>query len=396
VPSLYRCFIQLLRNKAAKLGTCFSACTYFEEERFTLKGIKTIGAFVFLVAGLLLVNPSAGNASEFNFAVTPITPKNQIDQDNTYFDLLLSPNQITEANVNLRNDTDKEVTVGISLNTATTNSNVVVEYGHNDLPRDKSLEYDLKDYVQYPESITLKPKSEQTVPFKIKMPDKAFNGVIAGGITFKEEGKNETKSSGKQGLSIENEYSYVVALLMRQNEKEVQPNLILHDVKPGQINARNTILANLQNDQKTYINQVAVNAQITKKGSDKVLYKEEKDDLQIAPNSSFSFPISLKEQALEPGDYQLTMTVSGNENQKGAFTQKVGDKTNHFEQQWTFKKAFRIDGKTAKELNEKDVTLKQDNTWLYILIGILILLVVNGLIIGLIWRKKNEANKKDA
>lgn len=361
-----------------------------------MKGIKTIGAFVFLVVGLLLVNPSAGNASEFNFAVTPITPKNQIDQDNTYFDLLLSPNQTSEANVNLRNDTDKEVKVGISLNTATTNSNVVVEYGHNDLPRDKSLEYDLKDYVQYPESITLKPKSEQTVPFKIKMPDKAFNGVIAGGITFKEEGRNETKSSDKQGLSIENEYSYVVALLMRQNEKEVQPNLLLHDVKPGQINARNTILASLQNDQKTYINQVAVNAQITKKGSDKVLYKEEKDDLQIAPNSSFSFPISLKEQALEPGDYQLAMTVSGNENPKGAFTQKNGDKTNHFEHQWTFKKAFRIDGKTAKELNEKDVTLKQDNTWLYILIGILILLVVNGLIIGLIWRKKNEANKKDA
>jgi len=396
VPSLYKCFIQLLRNKAAKLGTCFSACTYFEEERFTLKGIKRIGAFVFLVAGLLLVNPSAGNASEFNFAVTPITPKNQIDQDNTYFDLLLSPNQTSEANVNLRNDTDKEVKVGISLNTATTNSNVVVEYGHNDLPRDKSLEYDLKDYVQYPESVTLKPQSEQTVPFKIKMPDKAFDGVIAGGITFKEEGKNETKSSGKQGLSIENEYSYVVALLMRQNEKEVQPNVILHDVKPGQINARNTILVNLQNDQKTYINQVAVNAQITKKGSDKVLYKEEKDDLQIAPNSSFSFPISLKEQALEPGEYQLTMTVSGNENPKGAFTQKIGDKTNHFEHQWTFKKAFRIDGKTAKELNEKDVTLKQDNTWLYILIGILILLVVNGLILGLIWRKKNEANKKDA
>ena len=41
-----------------------------------------------------------------------------------------------------------------------------------------------------------------------------------------------------------------VALLMRQTLNEVAPNLVLHEVKPDQINARNVILANVQNDQK--------------------------------------------------------------------------------------------------------------------------------------------------
>lgn len=83
-------------------------------------------------------------------------------------------------------------------------------------------------------------------------------------------------------------------------------------VSPGQINARNVILVNLQNDQKTYINQVAFSAEITKKGHEEVLYKEEKANMQIAPNTNFSVPIALKGQPLKPGDYHLSMTVVGN------------------------------------------------------------------------------------
>ena len=59
------------------------------------------------------------------------------------------------------------------------------------------------------------------------------------------------------------------------------------------------ILVNLQNDQK-HINQVAFSAEITKKGHEEVLYKEEKANMQIAPNTNFSVPIALKGQPLKP------------------------------------------------------------------------------------------------
>ena len=56
------------------------------------------------------------------------------------------------------------------------------------------------------------------------MPKENFNGVIAGGITFKEKDSEKTNSNSK-GLSIQNKYAYVVALLMQQNKNTVAPDL---------------------------------------------------------------------------------------------------------------------------------------------------------------------------
>ena len=312
--------------------------------------------------------------------------------------------------MNLRNDTDKEVKVGISINSAITNSNVIVEYGENKGKKDQSLAFDIKDYVQYPSSVRLKPKSEQTVSINVKMPNTPFDGVLASGITFKEETSDEGKRQDdkSQGLSIKNEYSYVVALLMQQNKKMVEPNLLLKKVSPGQINARNVILVNLQNDQKTYINQVAFSAEITKKGHEEVLYKEEKANMQIAPNTNFSVPIALKGQPLKPGDYHLSMTVGkpgdyhlsmtvvGNKDAAGSFKKSINNESISFRNQWQFEKDFTINGEVAKELNEKDVTLKENHSNLYLMIGLLLLLIVILIIAWLIWRKKKqEKNERE-
>lgn len=347
------------------------------------------GPFILLILLVVfLLDPLISEGSEFQFSATPVPSDYQIDKEKSYFDLQLSPNQAKEVQVKLKNDTEKEVKVGISVNSAKTNSNGVVEYGDNKIKRDESLVYDLKDYVDYPDSITLKPMSEQIVPFKVKMPNEAFDGVLAGGITFKEEKEKSTSIESKQGLSIENDYSYVVALLMRQNTTTVAPNLILREVEPGQINARNAILTKLQNDQRTYINQVSISATITKKNSKEVVYQVEKEKMQIAPNSSFSFPISLNKQALKPGDYQLSMSIYGNKSEKAIYT-KEKDQKNKYENHWTFKKDFRIDPQVADDLNQKDVTLKQDNTWLYLLIG-LIVLAVFGWCMYHLWRKRRQ------
>ena len=177
---------------------------------------------------------------------------------------------------------------------------------------------------------------------------------------------------------------------MRQNTTTVAPNLILREVEPGQINARNAILTKLQNDQRTYINQVSISATITKKNSKEPVYQVEKEKMQVAPNSNFSFPISLNKKALKPGNYRLSMSIYGNKSEKGAFAKEKDPKTK-YENHWTFKKDFRIDPQVADDLNQKDVTLKQDNTWLYLLIG-LIVLVVFGWCIYILWRKRRQNN----
>lgn len=167
--------------------------------------------------------------------------------------------------------------------------------------------------------------------------------------------------------------------------------LLFNEVKPDQINARNVILANVQNDQKTYINQVIIETKITKKGHSKVLYREEKEALQIAPNTNFSFTTALNGQPLTPGEYHLTMTVLGNEN--GKFSRKKGNTTINYTNQWVFEKDFTIDGKVAKELNTTDVTIKKDNNWIYILVASLFLLFILLCILLFVLRKKEEKEK---
>lgn len=89
--------------------------------------------------------------------------------------------------VDLRNDTDKEVVVEAQIASATTNDNGVVEYSENKIKTDETLKYNLKDYVEAPEEVTLKPQSAAEYKVKIHMPNEKFDGVIAGGITFKEK-----------------------------------------------------------------------------------------------------------------------------------------------------------------------------------------------------------------
>lgn len=350
--------------------------------------IKRILPFLLLIMLALFTQAPISHASEFNFAVTPTIPENQIDKSKTYYDLAMTPGQQQTLETVLRNDTDKEVKVAMSTASATTNINGVVEYGKNAIKADKSLKYNLANYTELPKEVLLKPHTESIVKIKVTMPNETFDGVMAGGITFKEvkDTAQTDSSSDEKGLAIKNEYSFVVALLMRQSEKTVPANLVLNTIKPDQINARNVILSDLQNDRMTYINQVAVDAEITQKGDKQVLYSEHKDGLQIAPNSTFSLPVSLKGDPLKPGDYHIKIIAYGNKNTDGQFTR---GKDVHYKDRWILEKDFTIDGTKAKELNKKDVSIKKDNTWIFVLIGILLLLLVL-FILWFIWRKKKK------
>ncbi|MGM0238831.1 DUF916 and DUF3324 domain-containing protein [Enterococcus sp. AZ103] len=358
---------------------------------------KNILLTLFLFVSVLMLNTVKSYANEFGFAVEPQIPENQIDKSKTYYDLQLDPGQAQQLSVHLVNDTDNPVKVEATIKSATTNSNVVVEYGPNKLKADKSLKYNLADYAKMPNTIDIPAKSTLDVPIDVTMPSENFDGVMAGGITFKEIKKdNKTAdSSNDKGLAIQNEYSYVVALLLRENTNEVAPNLKLHTVKASQVNARNVILANVQNDQATYINQVAIDAQITEKGKSKVLYKKSAENLQIAPNTNFDFPVSLNGKSLKAGTYHLKMIVNGNQLAEGQFVRTGEDKKEiHYSNQWILEKDFTIKAETAKKLNAKDVSIKKDYTWLYILIGILLLLLV----IILIWviRRRKKKNDEEA
>lgn len=357
-----------------------------------------IGILITLIVIILSLSISSiGVASEFNFSVSPEIPNNQVDKNQSYFDLKMSPGQQQELSIKMKNATKKDVTVELSVNSAATNSNGVVEYGGSEVEADETLKYNLKDYVKIPDSITLEPNSEKVLKLSVNMPNESFNGLIAGGISFKEkkEDSDSAKADESQGLSIENEYSFIVALLMRQSEKNIAPDLVLDRVKAGQINSRNAILMNLQNPKPGYLNQLAVKAEITEKGSSEALYAYENSGMQMAPNSSFDLPVFLEGKRLKGGAYTLKLTAYGELDDKGEYV--LGNSQDGAEARylysWNFEKDFFIEREVARELNKTDVTIEKDNSWLYILLGVLILAIL--LLIILLLKRNREEDSED-
>lgn len=343
-----------------------------------------------ILASLFLFISVKGMASEFNFAVNPVIPENQIDKSKTYFDLKMPPGSVQTVEVQLRNDTDKDVVIEPKIASATTNLNGVVEYGQNDIEPDETLKHNLKDLVDVAETITIPKQSQVTVPLKISMPSESFTGMISGGLTLKEKQEETSDQSEEQGLAIKNEYAYVVAILLRQTTDEVVPDLNLLAVEPSQVNARNVINVTLQNPTATYLNSFRLINEVTKKGQSDSLYSSDTSGMQMAPNSHFSYPISLEGQKLEAGTYVLKSVAYSGKNDEGQYKVKNGDEEETYLYKWEFEKEFTVAGDVARDLNRKDVTIEEDNTWLYLLIGLL-LLIIAFLIVWYRRKKKNEA-----
>ncbi len=309
------------------------------------------------------------SAAELRFSVETEIPENKIDKTKTYFDLMMKPDQEQILKVRAANSTDENLVIDVSVKSATTNSNGVIEYGESLTALDKSAPADLSEIIQ------LKDGGE-SVELRVKMPKEEFSGQLAGGITFSEK-VDETKDKQKEntnGLAIENRYAYTVAVLLRENETVVQPELSLEKVEPTQRNARSVISATLLNHEAAYLQSMKVTANVKNKKTNNVILEKEQEDMQMAPNSIFNFPIPYEENEMEAGTYVLAMTVEGS-----------GKK-------WQFTKEFTISKEEAKTFNEKDVTVKKtESKLIYLLIGLLILLLIICLFI--ILRLKKQKNK---
>lgn len=344
--------------------------------------------FRFLILGLSLItmivsllrDASISEASELAFSVETVRPENQIDSSKTYFDIKGSPGSEQILEVKLHNATDREVIVESQIAPATTNLNGVVEYSPREQKLDSSLKYDLSQLLTYTDEnqkkeIVLPKNSETILKLNLKHPTEAFDGVIAGGLTFKEK-KKEDKSKEEKGLSIQNDYAFVVAVLLHGKDGEVPSKLEMPNVYAGQVNARNVINATLQNPQPKYLNQLKVEAKVTKFEKTEVLYEAKKEQLQMAPNSNFDFPVPLEGKPIAAGKYTLTL------------------KADSFEDSWTFTKNFTVTSNEAKKLNESDVTVKKDLTLIYILIGLFLLLLVIVLFLFIYFRRKKKEERK--
>ncbi|HBM3881570.1 TPA: DUF916 and DUF3324 domain-containing protein [Listeria innocua] len=324
--------------------------------------MKKIFAIIFACtfAIIFLPNQHAEAAEGNSFSVKAILPANQASSV-TYFDLQMEPKQKQKLDVEITNQSKEQMTINCVANTAITNEMGYVDYSIPKTKPDETLKYPFADITEVSDSeITLEPNETKIWSVNIQMPEESYDGIILGGLHFKEKTKEKTEKETKQEkeVQIKNEYAYVIGVKLTEKTTIVKPELALNQIKAGSRNYRNVVEINLQNTKATLVGGLAVDSKIYKQGSEKVLHEAKRTDLSMAPNSNFNYSVDWENQELKPGKYKLHL-VAKNKDDK-----------------WEWTKDFTISSDEAKKANDKALGLEKDYTWLYITGGILLLLIL--------------------
>ncbi|MFK4935027.1 DUF916 and DUF3324 domain-containing protein [Lactococcus garvieae] len=339
-----------------------------------------------------------------HFTVNPEMPSNQILEHQGYFDLLMKPGEKQELTIRLTNTSSETLTIESSFNTAVTNNNGLAVYTDNGKKTDSSLKYNIKDYVKIPQQTIIPSHSEKNIVVDVQMPNDQIAGTLAGGITLKEKPLPSEKQS-KEGVGIINEYRYVIALLMQQNQEKVVPQLHLNKVEASQMNSRNVISMNIQNTEPTYLKDLFVSAHVEGKTGSKIKYDFEKSEMKMAPNSNFNFfiPVSIQgelkgnnSKPLEPGKYHMSMAAYAEESDQGQYEVIVDNQKRNYEYKWIFNRDFDISTDEVQKYNKNDPTINHKTSPnLLMVVGIVILIIILLLLVFMVIRERKRSATND-
>lgn len=319
---------------------------------------RKLSYLLLIMIGLFMVVHSRVFANDMDYSVSANIPENQIDKSQTYFDLRMKPNQKQEISVLLKNTSDKSATISVVPHTAVTNQNGVIDYGKK-IAKDTSLKYEFTDLVKGNTTYKLKPKESRNAIFHVEMPKEEFEGQILGGFRISKV-NDEDKKEGKDGVQIENQYAYVIGAKFTEKDGSISPKVVLNEIKPTLQNYRTAVSANLQNIKPTIISGLKINAIVYTKDKKEILHQTKKENMSMAPNSNFDFPISWDNQKLKAGSYHLSLSAEDNKGNK-----------------WEFEKDFNIESQESKKMNEVAVDVKDNfNWWLAIGAGVVALLIL--------------------
>lgn len=321
--------------------------------------------------GLGTVSVTA-HAQSVGFIVQPVLPSNQVSKRIGYFDLRVSPGQQQRLGVVIKNTSNQAQRFAISVNQAVTNDNGVIDYSQLAPKLDASLQVGTKRIFTKAsnQTVTVPANTNRRVYLTYTMPAKRLRGMILGGVYVRQLKANQAKATGK--IFLKNVFTYAIGLELSESHQAVAPAMRLHQVQATQINRRNYVTANLQNPEPGIMQQLTIDAQVTKVGSSQVLLHQKQTALGMAPNSNFNFGIPWNNQNLPAGQYTLLLTAQAGQ------------------QHWQFTRNFTIANKTVARLNKTVLTpTKQPNYWLYFLLGFIIALLLA--IIGyLIYRRRRD------
>ncbi len=349
-------------------------------------GLKQIRLVMLLVMGVILggflsliprVQAATNNNVGYNVAAK--IPNNQINKQNSFFDLKMSSKKTQQLQVRVYNVTNQNIKVETAIHTAWTNTTGTIDYVKPAKSYDSTLRYKMSDLtkIQGKKTLTIPANSSKLVTANVKIPKTDFNGVILGGWYFK---RVDSKVTGnvKGANNIRSQYSYVIGMKYTMG-KVPNPSMNLGKVTAGKSYGRRGVIADLRNTTAVMIPNLKLATTITNRDGAKLVKRVKQENVQMAPNTTFNYPVLYGDMKLKAGHYHLHM---------------IAKNTDH---EWVFDRNFTITQAQANEYN-KDANAGI-SIWLLVALGalgMLILILLILLIIYLIRRKRRKDDEEEA
>ena len=294
---------------------------------------------VFLIS--MFVQASTVWANTGGFALTPIFPENQDPDTQGFFNIMVTAGQQQEISVRIRNFRDEPITVELSLITASTNRNGIIEYSSPGI-QDETMAYAFADIARFlydSEEIYIPAGQSVDVPIVINIPEEGFDGIILGavhallGIT-----DEEIAAAG----TIINRFAGVIPVRLQENDIRIAPDFLLGDVHADVINRRPAVVAEIRNPAPRVTLNVLARVEIIPVGADEPVLTRTNVNVDFAPNSIFHFTITDDMGiGLEAGDYIARVGLE------------------HREMSWSFESQFEILPGEAERLQEAALNIQR-------------------------------------
>lgn len=330
---------------------------------------KWLSIVLALIAGALsfgMVSQVKAADTGADFTIIPQFGAGQVADQVSYYSLKTKPGQQYPLTVTVKNlSSTKKLALTVSLIAATTTDQGVVNYTPTTAVPDKSAPYLLPDLAQDQatvKTITLAPASSQQVTYQLTMPAQPFAGTILGSIYVQRKtGAPATKNQ----LGIHNQFAMALpVMLVEAGQAGLTPKLSLTGVKPKTSGGVADLVASIHNSMPVLFGQINIKARLYHAGSTNVLFQQDNQNYEMAPNSTLNYQFATGGKSLAPGDYRLKIKLVS-----GAST-------------FDLQRDFTIARTTAKTTNQQLIQ-KRLPWWIWVMLALALVAVGALIFIGI-------------
>jgi hypothetical protein len=245
--------------------------------------------------------PTMVAAAGADFTVSPQLPPTQIDGDQGYFNVLLSPGKQQTLSVVIANQSAKAQRLTAELTDAYTQANGQVGYAPKRVAEPGQSVW-LTAIGSAPVTLTLQPHQARTVSFQVTPPASGFAGQVLGAVYVR--AATTTPATASSGFALVNRFAMVVAVQIQTAKALVAPQVVLATAKPAQ----QAVALRLRNVAPRLFGHLTLTSRLTAVGSGQTIATATTKGLAMAPHSHLDYQLPVK-QALAPGRYRVAVTA---------------------------------------------------------------------------------------